>query len=156
LRSFLGDSLSSGVAMCTHILYHWQWQYDTFHEQSYMCVPLRFYAKIFYTINSLKIKNFLGRKMDIKKTFLWKRNGQKWCVLLFLCSFGPKKHRKTPVFLSPLKNDPQQKWSVFKSEIVTANIFIGYQYLANQQQKTAWKSSYSTFLVGIPEVWKKS
>ena len=41
--------------------------------------------------------------------FLLKRNGQKWRFLLFLCSFGQKKHLKTPVFLSPLKNDPQQK-----------------------------------------------
>ena len=79
------------------------------------------------------------------ETFLWKRNGQKWRFLLFLCSFGPKKHLKTTVFLSPLKNDPQQKWCVFKAEKLTAIVFIGYQYLANQQQKTCWKSSYSAF-----------
>ena len=47
-------------------------QYDTFHEQSYMCVPLWFYAKIFYTINYLKIPNFLGRKMDVEKHFYGK------------------------------------------------------------------------------------
>ena len=39
--------------------------------------------------------------------------------------------QKTPVFLPPLKNNPQQKWCVFKSEIVTAIVFIKYQYLAN-------------------------
>ena len=79
------------------------------------------------------------------ETTLWKRNGQKWRFLLFLCSFGPKKHLKTTVFLSPLKNDPQQKWCVFKAEKLTAIVFIRYQYLANQQQKTCWKSSYSAF-----------
>ena len=133
-------------------------------EQSVRHIP---WTELYVRSTSVLCKNILYYKLSedkkllrpengYKETFLWKRNGQKWCFLLFLCSFGPKKHRKTPVFLSPLKNDPQQKWSVFKSEIVTANIFIGYQYLANQQQKTAWKSSYSTFLVGIPEVWKKS
>ena len=83
--------------------------------------------------------------MDVEKYFYGKEMAKNDVFLLFLCSFGPKKHLKTTVFLSPLKNDPQQKWCVFKAEKLTAIVFIGYQYLANQQQKTCWKSSYSAF-----------
>ena len=75
-----------------------------------------------YTINYMKMTNFLGQKMDIKKHFDGKEMVKNDVFCFFLCSFGPK----NTSFLSP-----RQKWCVFKSEIVTAIVFIEYQYLAN-------------------------
>ena len=82
--------------------------------------------------------------MDMENHFYGKemvKNDVFCCFYALLAKKTPKNNR----FLSPLKNDPQQKWCVFKAEKLTAIVFIGYQYLANQQQKTCWKSSYSAF-----------
>ena len=58
--------------------------------------------------------------------------------------------------MSPLKNDLQQKWYMCTTEAETANYFIGYQNLANLQQKTALKRARTPLLRGILVILKKS
>ena len=82
--------------------------------------------------------------MDVEKHFYGKEMVKNDDFCFFYAGL-PIKTPKNSSFLSPLKNDPQQKWCVFKAEKLTAIVFIGYQYLANQQQKTCWKTSYSAF-----------
>ena len=51
--------------------------YDTFHEQSYMCVPLWFYAKKNLYYKQSEDDKLLRSENGYIETFLWKRNGQK-------------------------------------------------------------------------------
>ena len=76
-------------------------------------------------------ENFVGKRLDwLKRHFS-----------CFISSFGPKIRKKSLLFLSPLKNDPQQNWWMFKTKIVTSKVSIGYYNLANLQQKTSWKGA---------------
>ena len=75
--------------------------------------------------------------MEMGQTFVRKKIVNKIFFGCFRHCFSPKILLKTPIFLSPLKNDLQQKWYMCTTEAVTANYFIGYQNLANLQQKTA-------------------